>query len=161
MPEARIKDDVRSCRHAKVVPVDWHRIGAAGEIADLGQEGDGGDQRHAAQGLKGLGQRRHRPARDQGFDLGGQAITPGLGVLDGLDSVLQDDLLGRLLEPQRRQPAAVCQGPVLASSHAPVARAENPLSCWRARRRVLTRSPGRPGISEGATTAQSYPSPLN
>ena len=94
------------------------------EIADLGQEGDGGDQRHTAHGLKGLGNRGHGPAWDQGFDLSGQAIAAGLGVFDDLDIVLQDDLLGRLLETQRRQPTPMCQRPVLALSHAGVAQQE-------------------------------------
>jgi hypothetical protein len=39
--------------------------------------------------------------------LAGQPHNPFLGSLDGMDVILQDDLLGRMVKADRRQPTPV------------------------------------------------------
>ena len=93
----------------------------AAQISGLGDQGDGDDQGDATHGLQGLDHGRHGPTREQLLDLPGQSIAPGLGVLDGMDGVLQHDLSGRMLETDRRQPASVRQRPIPAMADMPVA----------------------------------------
>jgi hypothetical protein len=111
-------------------------------------------------------------------------VAPGFGVLDRIDVVLQHDLLRRVLEPHRRQPAPVSQGPGASPARDPLVAQQKPLqvlltgsriascaasgihigvssparcslaSISASRRSVLTRSPALIGISEGATTPQ-------
>jgi hypothetical protein len=45
------------------------------------------------------------------LDLFRQPVALRLGILDGMDIVLQHDLLRRMLEPHRRQPASIGQTP--------------------------------------------------
>src|SRR6185295_20186070 len=64
-----------------------------------------------AHGLEGNDDGRHRPTRQQLLDLSRQPVTPSFGVLDGVNVILQYDLLRRMIEAHRRQPPLVRQGP--------------------------------------------------
>ncbi len=59
--------------------------------------------------LHGLDHRRHRPAGQELLDLVLQAREPGFRVLDGVDVVLQHDLLGGVVEADRGQPAPIAR----------------------------------------------------
>ena len=81
--------------------MSWRGLAKRREVADLGDHGHRDDQADAAHRLHGLDHRRHRPARQQVLDLRGQARDPRLRVLDGVDVVLQHDLLGGMVEADR------------------------------------------------------------
>jgi hypothetical protein len=49
--------------------------------------------------------RRHRPVPEHFLNLPCQPVASGLGILDSVDVILQHDLLGRMLETHRGQPA--------------------------------------------------------
>ena len=83
------------------------RIIEAREIAHFGDDGDSRHRGHAAHCLERLNDGRHGPSWDQVFDLRRQAGDPLFGVMHGVDVVLQDNLLGRVIEAKRRQPAAI------------------------------------------------------
>ena len=87
------------------------RIVEAIEIAHFGDDGDRRHEGHPAHRLERLNDGRHRPSRNQILDLLHQASGPLFGVMNGMDIVLQHDLLGRVVEANRRQPAAIGQGP--------------------------------------------------
>ena len=86
------------------------RIVEPGEIPDLGHNRHRHDEGHPAHRLHGLDHWRQAPARQEFGDLLRQALDAGLGIGDGVDIVLEHDLLGGMLEPDRRQPAAVDHG---------------------------------------------------
>ena len=91
------------------------RIVEADEIAHLGNDGDSRHEGHATHGLKRLNDRRHGPSWNQILDLLRQAGDALFGVMHGVDIVLQDNLLGRMVEANRRQPAAIGECPALLS----------------------------------------------
>ena len=98
------------------------RIGETGKIAYFGSHGNGNDQSDAAHGLQSLHHRRHRPLRYKLFDLPGQPLNAIFGVGDGVDIVLQHDLLSGVIKTHRGQPTPVCQGPAfLAGINTPMA----------------------------------------
>ena len=90
------------------------RIVEAREFADFGGDGDGGDKAtpRMAWSASTTGA---MTSWDQILDLLRQARDPLFSVMHGVDIVLQDQLLGRVVEAQRRQPAAVGQRPSLLS----------------------------------------------
>ena len=98
-------------RHQAEIGHELARLGEATEVADLGGDGHGHDLADATHGLERSNDRRQRPARQQVRDLLGQSGHPPLRVLDGVDIVLQHDLLGWMREAQRRQPPSIGQGP--------------------------------------------------
>lgn len=57
--------------------------------------------------------RREVPARQQLGDLTRQLIHRGRGIGDGIEFVLDDDLLGRMLEAHHRQPAPIGHRPAI------------------------------------------------
>ncbi|AXQ95427.1 hypothetical protein D0Z66_16590 [Cereibacter sphaeroides] len=63
--------------------------------------------------LHGLDHRRQAPARHQVGDLPGEPLDAGLGIGHGMDMILQHNLLRRVREPHRRQPAAIGLRPAL------------------------------------------------
>ena len=69
-------------------------------------------------------QGRHRPCGHKLFDPRRQPIAPGFALLDGMDIVLQDDLLCRMREAHRGQPTPVRARPVLGAMHVPMAQQE-------------------------------------
>jgi len=83
------------------------RIGEASKVSDLGHDGDCNYQGDTAHGLERRNDRGHRPARQQLLDLLGQPVDPGFGVLDGVNVILQHDLLRRMGKAYRGQPAAI------------------------------------------------------
>ena len=83
------------------------------EISDLGHHRHRDDERDASHRLNRLDHRCQRPARQQICDLASQLLDPRFGIGHRVDIVLKDDLLRRVLEPHRRQPAPVCLGPAL------------------------------------------------
>ena len=91
------------------------RIAEAREIADFGDDGDSRHEGHATHCLKRLNDRRHGPSWNQILDLLRQAGDPLFGVMHGVDIVLQDNLLGSVVEAKRRQPAAIGQRPTFLS----------------------------------------------
>jgi hypothetical protein len=64
------------------------RIGKAAKIANLGDDGHGDDQRNPAHRLQRRDHRRHRPARQQFFDLAGQSGEAGFRVLNRMNVIL-------------------------------------------------------------------------
>jgi hypothetical protein len=85
------------------------RIVEADEIAHFGDDGDSRHEGHAAHCLERLNDGRHGPSWNQILDLLHQATDPLFGVMNGMAVVLQHDLLGRVVEAKRRQPAAIGQ----------------------------------------------------
>jgi hypothetical protein len=59
------------------------------------------DESDPAQRLKRCGDGRHRPLWHQLFDLTRQPVASEFGVLDGMDIILQHDLLRRMIEAYR------------------------------------------------------------
>ena len=74
------------------------RIVEAREIAHLGDDGDSRHEGHATHCLERLNDWRHRPSWNQILDLPRQAGDPLFGVMHGVDIVLQDNMLGRVVE---------------------------------------------------------------
>ena len=70
----------------------------AAHIADLGHKGHGGQQRYPAHGLISLDDRRHRPSRNDISDLLRQPLEAGLGILDRLPVLAQNQILSRMLK---------------------------------------------------------------
>src|ERR1700677_75399 len=91
------------------------RIVEAGEIAHFRYDSDGRDEGHATHCLERLNDGRHGPSWNQILDLFRQASDPLFGVMHGVDIVLQDNLLDRVVEANRRQPAAIGQRPTFLS----------------------------------------------
>ena len=87
------------------------RIVETREIAHLANDGDSRHEGHATHCLKRLNDRRHRPSWNQILDLLRQASDRFFGAMHGVDMVLQDNLLGRVVEANRRQPAAIGECP--------------------------------------------------
>ena len=83
------------------------RIGETGKVAHFGGHDHGNDQTHAAHGLQSLHHGRHRPLRDEFFNLPGQPLNTSLGAGDGVDIVLQHDLLSGVIETHRGEPTPV------------------------------------------------------
>ena len=71
------------------------------------------DERDPAHGLHGRHHRRKAPARQQVRDLASQAFDPSFGIGHGIDIVLEHNLLRRVREPHRREPATVRDRPAL------------------------------------------------
>jgi hypothetical protein len=59
-------------------------------------------------------------------DLPFQADETGVSVVDGVDALLQDDLVCRMVELQRGQPPAVPLGPIVAAGEDPIVAQEEP-----------------------------------
>jgi hypothetical protein len=83
------------------------RIVEAREIAHFRDNGDSGYEGYAAHCLERLNRGRHGPVWNKILDLLCQASDPLFGVMHGVDVVLQDNLLSRMVKAKRRQPAAV------------------------------------------------------
>jgi hypothetical protein len=64
-------------------------------------------------GLHSLDHGPHRPIGKQILDLRGQALDPCLGILDGVDVILQHNLLGGMIEPDTGEPSPVGAVPAL------------------------------------------------
>src|SRR5439155_4845588 len=108
------------------------RVGEAAKVADLGRQDNRRHHRNAAQRLEGGYDRLQRPARQQGDHLLLEALTPRHYLLDGLDQLFEDDLLGGVLEALLGKPAPVRPRPVpLGRIDATVPQQKG---CWRARR---------------------------
>src|SRR3981189_3662289 len=95
-----------STRRAKALPAL-----VMPEVADFRYDGDGHYEGDPAHRLESGYDGRHRPVRQQLLDLLRQPIASGLSFLDSMNVVLPHDLLSRMLEAHRRQPASVSQGP--------------------------------------------------
>ena len=88
---------------------------------DFGDKRHSYDERHAAHGLLGCDERGPRPVLRQILDLAQQALNPRLGVRNSMNVILEHQLLGDMVEPHRRQPAAGSLGPpLLAGVNAPM-----------------------------------------
>ena len=75
-------------------------------------------------GLQGVDDGRHRPRRHELRDLAHEASDPRRGVLAGADIVLQDDLLGGMIEAQVGQPTPMRPGPSTARMNPPMTEQE-------------------------------------
>src|SRR5271165_4525722 len=64
-------------------------------------------------------------------DLQRQSVNPAFRIGDGINVVLQHDLLRRVIKPHRRQPASISLGPVPNAGIDPPVSQETP-RCWRA-----------------------------
>ena len=64
------------------------------EVTEFGDEGDGDDELHPAQGLDGLDHGGQAPVAGVVLEFGLQALQPVLLFSDGADILLEDDLLG-------------------------------------------------------------------
>ena len=93
VPVALLGRDQAEIRHQLA------RVLEAREVADLCNNGDCHDQADAAHGLHGFHDGPHRPRGKQALDLRGQAFDARFGVLDRVDVILQDNLLGGMIEP--------------------------------------------------------------
>src|SRR4051812_18857584 len=81
----------------------------------------------SAKRLKRCGDGRHRPLWHQLFDLTRQPVASEFGVLDGMDIILQHDLLRRMIEAYRGQPTSIRQRPGPSPSINPVMTKEKAL----------------------------------
>src|ERR1700677_344947 len=80
------------------------RIVEAREVAHFRHDGDSRYEGHATHCLERLNDGRHGPSWNQILDLLHQAGDPLFGVMNGVDVILKDNLLGRVVEAKRRQP---------------------------------------------------------
>jgi hypothetical protein len=71
---------------------DLTRIGKTMEVADLGHQGDGGDERDAAQGLNSADDKGERPRRRKLPHSFGQAIPARLGLFHRLHEFIEGNL---------------------------------------------------------------------
>ncbi len=85
-------------------------------VTDFGNERHGDDEGDATHGLIGANHRRHRPSWHDGMKLLIKALHPASAILDGVDSLLQHDLLRRMLERLVGQPARMRVRPVLGTA---------------------------------------------
>src|SRR5947208_16952540 len=100
-------------RHQAEVAHQLARALEAADVADLDHERHRRDQVDAAQRLQRLDQRGEAPGREELPDRPIEAREPLLREPHALDALLQHDLVGRVLEALRLQPAAVAGTPVL------------------------------------------------
>lgn len=82
------------------------------EAADLGDDHCRHDQRHAAQSLDRLNDRRQRPVRHQIGDRRLEPVAQRLSPLDPQQHLLVRQMLGRMGEGQFAEPAAMGLGPM-------------------------------------------------
>src|SRR3990172_1109072 len=68
--------------------------GEAGDVAGLGDGGDGDGVLHPPQGLEGFDERRQPPGGGVLPELGCESLEPGGDLGDGVEVLLEDDLLG-------------------------------------------------------------------
>ena len=68
------------------------------DIAELRHQRRRGHQRQATQRLQRLHDRRQRPVRQRGFDVGFEAVPPCRRRLDGRDTIFQHDVMRGVLE---------------------------------------------------------------
>jgi hypothetical protein len=112
-PEAIPLHGESSCHHSyqENSPPAW--IDSRREAhGDQGHVCEQGDSAHRLQRHDGG---RHGPSRHELLDLAPQASDPRRGVLDGADVVLQDDLLGGMVEAQVGKPAPMRPRPSAAA----------------------------------------------
>ena len=107
------------------------RVGEAAEVANFRYDRDRHHQGHPAHCLKRDGDGCHRPARQQFIDLAREPVAPGFGVVDGMDIVLQHDLLRRMIEAHRGQPALIRQSPGAKSAVDPVMAQQKTLQIFK------------------------------
>ncbi len=88
----------------------------ATHVTDFGNERYGDDEGDATHRLIGGNHRRHRPSWHDGMKLLIKALHPASAILDGVDTLLQHDLLRRMLERLVGQPARMRVRPVLGSA---------------------------------------------
>ena len=96
-----------------------HQLAGVGEptkVPDLGRQHHGREEGNAAHRLQGSDDRRQRPGGHQLPDLLTQTVAPTLGLGDGVDLLLQHDLLGGVGEAEPGQPAPVCGRPSLPAA---------------------------------------------
>ena len=116
--QARAPDRVAGRALPRNQAEERHQLGRrveAAHIADLGREGHRDQEGGAAHRLVGLDDRRHGPGRHDRGELLVQAMQPLSGILDRVDLLLEDDLLGRVLEGLTGKPAPVRQRPMTAA----------------------------------------------
>jgi hypothetical protein len=91
--------------------------------------------------------RLHGPGGHELLDLAHEARNPRRGVRDGADVVLQDDLLGGMVEAQVGEPTPVGLGPITAGMNPPMAE----------QKRLQSLTPNGQGM--GGCSARSHESP--
>lgn len=85
-----------------------------------------GDLRFKAFLVNRLGHRRQRQTRGKICNLLRQTRDPRLGIGDGINVVLKDDLSRRMREAHRRQPAPTNTGPALLAGMDPAVASRKP-----------------------------------
>lgn len=98
-------------RHQAEIGHQLPSIVEASKVADFGYHRDRDDESDPTHCLERRGDRGHRPARHQLFDLPRQPVASGFGILDCMDIVLEDDLLCRMIKAHRGEPPSIGQGP--------------------------------------------------
>ena len=91
------------------------RVVEAGEVAEFGDDGDGDDPLHAAQGLQGLDDGVEPPVGDELEEFCLDALEPLDLLVDGAHVFLEDDLLRRRRADDRGEVAPVGVVPVGAA----------------------------------------------
>jgi len=90
------------------------RMFKTGEIADLGDEGDGRDEVQTLQAHQRLDQRVHAPVLTEFAQLGGDTLDALAGFLTGCAVLVESDFLRRVLEADSGQVSLVCLAPGVA-----------------------------------------------
>ena len=125
-------------------------VSEAAHVAYLGREDDRDQEGGAAHRLISLDDRRHGPGRHDDGQLPVQAMQPLDGFRYGLDLLLEDNLLSRVLEGLTGEPAPVRQGPVTASVvDPPVTEQEGQQLLALAAQVVGCRFPGPHHVADG------------
>src|SRR5579859_7792869 len=99
-------------RHQAKPGHELTRVGEAPEVADLRHQRDRRQQCDATQGLESRDDPAQGPAWQQGRHMLLQAIATCLSLLDGLDQLLEYDLLSGVVEPLLGQPSAMGTRPM-------------------------------------------------
>ena len=84
----------------------------AGQVAEFGDEGDGGEELYASQCLDGFDDGIEAPIPGLVLEFGLKALQPCLLFRDGTDIFLEDDLLRRGVADHLTEPAQVSGSPV-------------------------------------------------
>jgi hypothetical protein len=103
------------------------RIIKPAEVSDLSNHRDGDNESHALHRLDGFHDRRKAPAGQQVCDLAGEFFDPSLSIANGINIILKNDLLSRVIKAHSRQPAPVGDRPPLLSRINPSMTQQEPL----------------------------------